>query len=207
MMALLFILGEALSVALAPSARQTPAQAVREAGPARSDGAQGTGQASGLKSERRRRRGTRRRRTRDRQAAGIASACDTARRRRGGAAPEATARARSESGAGSMVRTTVEYWQHVGTGEVFAVRVDADGRIVSARGPLTAAAIGAALFGDPARGAAWRDLPIPADEETDAASLDHVRGLNLDREADYITLPPWRGTRPATAPHDDGDGA
>jgi len=36
-----------------------------------------------------------------------------------------------------MARTTVAYWQHVGTGEVFAVRVDADGRLVSARGPLS----------------------------------------------------------------------
>ncbi len=111
-----------------------------------------------------------------------------------------------------MARTTVAYWQHVGTGEVFAVRVDADGRIVSARGPLTAASIGAALFGDPARGAALHDLPTPAnapaDKEPDAASLDHVRGLNLDREADYITLPPWRSARQATAHQDDdGDGA
>ncbi len=109
-----------------------------------------------------------------------------------------------------MARTTVEYWQHVGTGEVFAVRVDADGRIVSARGPLTAAAIGAALFGDPARGAAWRDLPMPAntpaDAETDVASLDHVPGVTLDGEADYIILPLWHSARPATAPRDD-DGA
>jgi len=130
--------------------------------------------------------------------------------------PEATARARSESGAGSMARTTVAYWQHVGTGEVFAVRVDADGRIVSACGPLSAADIGAALFGDPARGAALCDLPMPADTpanaptagETGAASLDHVPGVTLDREADYITLPLWRSARPASAPHDvDGDGA
>ncbi len=33
-----------------------------------------------------------------------------------------------------MARTTVAYWQHVGTGEVFAVRVDADDQLVSARG-------------------------------------------------------------------------
>jgi len=111
-----------------------------------------------------------------------------------------------------MARTTVEYWQHVGTGEVCAVRVDAAGQLVSARGPLSAADIGAALFGDPARGAAWRDLPAPADapaeEETDAVSLDHVPGVTLDREAEYITLPPWRSARPATAPRDDhGAGA
>ncbi len=114
-----------------------------------------------------------------------------------------------------MARTTIAYWQHVDTGEVFAVRVDADGRIVSARGPLSAAAVGAALFGDPTRGAALGDPPIPATasaeeepaEETDAASLDHVRGVNLDRAADYSTLPPWRGARPPTAPHDDGDNA
>jgi len=111
-----------------------------------------------------------------------------------------------------MARTTVAYWPHVGTGEVFAVRVDAAGRLVSARGPLSAADIGAALFGAPARGAAWRALPMPAnapaEEETGAASLDHVPGVTLDREADYSTLPPWRSARPATAPHDDdGDGA
>jgi len=107
-----------------------------------------------------------------------------------------------------MARTTVAYWQHVGTGEVFAVRVDADGQLVSARGPLSAADIGAALFGDPAPGAAWRDLPTPADEETGIVSLDHVPGVTLDREAEYITLPLWRSVRPATAPHDaNGDGA
>ncbi len=107
-----------------------------------------------------------------------------------------------------MARTTVAYWQHVGTGEVFAVRVDAAGQIVSARGPLAPADIEAALFSDPARDAAWRVLPTPTDEETDAVSLDHVPGVTLDREAEYITLPPWRAARPATAPHDDdGDGA
>ncbi len=111
-----------------------------------------------------------------------------------------------------MARTTVEYWQHVGTGEVFAVWVDAAGRLVSARGPLSAADIGAALFGAPARGAAWRALPMPAnapaDEGADVVSLDHVPGVTLDRDADYRTLPPWRSARPATAPHDaDGDGA
>ena len=111
-----------------------------------------------------------------------------------------------------MARTMVAYWQHVGTGEVFAVRVDADGQIVSARGPLAPADIEAALFGDPARGAAWRALPTlanaPADEETGATSLDHVHGATLDREADYIILPPRRAARPATAPRDnDGDGA
>jgi len=110
-----------------------------------------------------------------------------------------------------MARTTVAYWQHVGTGEVFAVRVDADGQLVSARGPLSAADIGTVLFGDPARGAAWRALPTPAnaptDEETDAISLDHVPGVTLDREADYSILPPWRSARPVTGHHDDdGDG-
>jgi len=111
-----------------------------------------------------------------------------------------------------MARTTVAYWQHVGTGEVFAVRVDAAGQLVSARGPLSAADIGAALFGDPARGAALCDLPTPAnapaDAETDAAALDHVPGVTLDREADYSTLLPWRSARPATGQRDDdGDGA
>jgi len=111
-----------------------------------------------------------------------------------------------------MARTTVAYWQHVGTGEVFAVWVDAAGQIVSARGPLSAAAIGAALFGDPARGAALCDLPTPAnapaDAETDVAALDHVPGVTLDREADYIILPLWHSGRPATGRHDgDGDGA
>ncbi len=107
-----------------------------------------------------------------------------------------------------MARTTVAYWQHVGTGEVFAVWVDAAGQIVSARGPLAPADIEAALFGAPAPGAAWRDLPTPADEEADVVSLDHVPGVTLDRDADYITLPPWRSVRPTTAPHDDdGDGA
>ncbi len=111
-----------------------------------------------------------------------------------------------------MARTTVAYWQHVGTGEVFAVRVDAGGQIVSACGPLAPADIEAALFGAPARGTAWRDPPTlanaPADEETDVVSLDHVPGVTLDRDADYSTLPPWHSARPATAPHDDdGDGA
>ncbi len=111
-----------------------------------------------------------------------------------------------------MARTTVEYWQHVGTGEVFAVRMDAAGQIVSARGPLAPADIEAVLFGAPARGTAWRAPPpptnAPAEEETDAVSLDHVPGVTLDREADYSTLPSWRAARPATAHHDDdGDGA
>ncbi len=111
-----------------------------------------------------------------------------------------------------MARTTIEYWQHVDTGEVFAVRVDADGRLVSARGPLAPADIGAALFGDPARGVQGPLLPTPADApadaETDVVSLDHVPGVTLDRDADDRTLPPWRSGRPATAPHDDdGDGA
>ncbi len=109
-----------------------------------------------------------------------------------------------------MARTTVEYWQHVGTGEVFVVRVDAAGQLVSARGPLAPADIEAALFGAPARGTAWRALPTPAnapaDEETNAVSLDHVPDVTLDREADYSTLPPWRAACPATAPHDDDDG-
>jgi len=111
-----------------------------------------------------------------------------------------------------MARTTVEYWQHVGTGEVFAVWVDAAGRLVSARGPLSAADIGAALFGAPARGAAWRALPTPAnapaEEETGVAALDHVPGVTLDREVDYSTLLPWRSASPATGQRDDdGDGA
>ncbi len=110
-----------------------------------------------------------------------------------------------------MARTTVAYWQHVDTGEVFAVWVDADGQLVSARGPLSAADIGAALFGDPARGAALCDLPMlantpadtPADAETDVASLDHVPGVTLDGEADYIILPLWHSARPATGHRDD----
>jgi len=107
-----------------------------------------------------------------------------------------------------MARTTVAYWQHVGTGEVFAVWVDAAGQIVSARGPLSAADIEAALFGNPTRGAALCDLSTPADEETGVASLDHVPGITLDREADYIILPLWHSPRSATALHDDdGDGA
>ena len=107
-----------------------------------------------------------------------------------------------------MARTTVAYGQHVGTGEVFAVRVDADGRLVSARGPLSAADIGAALVGAPARGVQGPLLPTPADAETDVVSLDHVPGVTLDRDADYSTLLPWRSARPTTAPHDDeGDGA
>jgi len=99
-----------------------------------------------------------------------------------------------------MARTTVAYWQHVGTGEVFAVRVDAAGQIVSARGPLSAADIGAALFGDSARGAAWRALPPSADEETDAVSLDHGPGVTLDREADTAAL--LRDAEIATHPAD-----
>ncbi len=107
-----------------------------------------------------------------------------------------------------MARTTVAYWQHVGTGEVFAVRVDAAGQLVSARGPLSAADIGAAFFDDPAPGAAWRDLPTPADEEAGVVSLDHVPGVTLDREVDYSTLLPWRSASPATGQRDDdGDGA
>jgi len=107
-----------------------------------------------------------------------------------------------------MARTTVEYWQHVGTGEVFAVRVDADGQIVSARSPLPAADIGTALFGDPACGVQGPLLPTPADEKTDVVSLDHVPGVTLDREADYSTLLPWRSASPATGQRDDdGDGA
>ncbi len=107
-----------------------------------------------------------------------------------------------------MARTTVAYWQHVGTGEVFVVRVDAAGQLVSARGPLSAADIGVALFGAPAPGTAWRNLPTPADEEADVVSLDHVPGVTLDWDADYITLPHWRSARPTTVPHDeDGDGA
>jgi len=73
---------------------------------------------------------------------------------------------------------------------------------------LSATDIGAALFGAPAPGTAWRDLPTPADEEADVVSLDHVPGVTLDRDADYITLSPWRSARPATASHDDdGDDA
>jgi len=173
-----------------------PVLAPAHGGPAHSDGASGTGQASGFTGDRGseargRQRGTRRRRTRDRQAAAIAGACDTARARRGAAPPRSTARA-GESRAGRMAWTTVAYWQHVGTGEVFAVWVDANGRLVSARGPLAPADIEAALFGDPARGAAWRALPTlanaPADAETDAVSLDHGPGVTLDREADTAAL-------------------
>ncbi len=53
------------------------------------------------------------------------------------------------------------------------------------------------------RGAAWHDLPTAVNEETAAAALDHVPGVTLDRDAEYITLPPWRAPRPATALHDD----
>jgi len=169
-----------------------PVLAPAHDGPARSDGAEGTAQASGFKGDCGRRRGTRHRRTTGRQAAGIAGTCDTARGRGGTAPPRSTARARSESRAGRMAWTTVAYWQHVGTGEVFAVWVDANGRLVSARGPLAPADIEAALFGDPARGAAWRALPTlanaPADAETDAVSLDHGPGVTLDREADTAAL-------------------
>ncbi len=113
-----------------------------------------------------------------------------------------------------MARMTVEYLQHVGTGEVFAVRVGDDGAIVSARGPLTPAEVGAALFGDPACGAEFLDIPTPAhsgtDEETTAetttAALDHLRDVNLDRDTAYLSLAPYR--QPVTGRGDEGgDGA
>jgi len=103
-----------------------------------------------------------------------------------------------------MARTTVEYWQHVGTGEVFAVRVDDDGRLVSARGPLIPVEVGAMLVGDPALGTARRDAPTTADEETGSATLDHLRGVTLDRDTEYISLAPFDRHQPG--PHDE-DGA
>ena len=101
-----------------------------------------------------------------------------------------------------MARTTVAYWQHVGTGEVFAVRVDDGGRLVSARGPLTPAEVGAVLFGDPTLDAALHDAPTTTDEGTDAAPLDHLRGVNLDQDTEYISLAPFDRHQPG--PHDEG---
>jgi len=75
---------------------------------------------------------------------------------------------------------------------VFVVRVDDDGTIVSARGPLTPAEIGAALFDAPDLGVALRDASTPADVETDAAPLEHGRDISLDREAEYLSLAPYR---------------
>ncbi len=103
-----------------------------------------------------------------------------------------------------MARTTVAYWQHVGTGEVFAVRVGDDGAIVSARGPLTPAEIGVALFDTPDLSVASRGAPTPADVETDAAPLVHGRDIILDWEAEYLSLAPFR--RPPPVAHDE-DGA
>jgi len=106
-----------------------------------------------------------------------------------------------------MARTTIEYLQHVGIGEVFAVRVGDDGAIVSARGPLAPAEAGAALFGDPALGAALLDEPTPAtartDAETTAAALDHLRGVTLDRDTGYLSLAPYR--QPSAGHGDEGE--
>jgi hypothetical protein len=112
-----------------------------------------------------------------------------------------------------MARTTIEYLQHVGTGEVFAMRVGDDGAIVSARGPLAPAEVGTALFGAPAVGAAFLDAPTPADARTDAgtagttaAALDHLRGVTLDRDTAYLSLAPYH--RPSVGYEDEGgDGA
>ncbi len=105
-----------------------------------------------------------------------------------------------------MARTTVAYWQHVDTGEVFAVRVDDDGAIVSARGPLTPAEVGAVLFDDPVLGTARRDAPTTANAEIDATALDHLRGVDLDQDTEYISLAPYR--RPSTGCQDESeDGA
>ncbi len=106
-----------------------------------------------------------------------------------------------------MARTTVAYWPHVGTGEVCAVRVDADGAIVSARGPLAPAEAGAVLFGAPDLGTGQqRDALAAADEGTSTATLDHLRGVILDQEAEYISLAPFGRHR--LRPHDEGgDGA
>jgi hypothetical protein len=101
-----------------------------------------------------------------------------------------------------MAQTTVAYWQHVGTGEVFAVRVGDDGRLVSARGPLAPAEVGAVIFGAPALGTAWRGAPTTAGEETDATTLDHLRGATLDRDTEYISLAPFDRHQPG--PHDEG---
>jgi len=95
-----------------------------------------------------------------------------------------------------MARTTVAYWQHVGTGEVFAVRVDDDGAIVSAHGPLTPADVSAVIFGD----------LTPTDEETGATPLDHLRSVILGQDTEYLALAPYR--RPSTGCRDEGkDGA
>ncbi len=102
-----------------------------------------------------------------------------------------------------MARTTIAYWQHADTGEVFAVRVDDDGAIVSARGPLTPAEIGAALFAAPDLGVARRDASTPADVEIDAAPLEHGRDISLDREAEYLSLAPFR--QPLTGRRDEDD--
>ncbi len=72
------------------------------------------------------------------------------------------------------------------------MRVDDDGTIVSARGPLTPAEISAALFDAPDLGVARRDASTPADGETDAAPLEHRRDISLDREAEYLSLAPYR---------------
>jgi hypothetical protein len=97
----------------------------------------------------------------------------------------------------------VAYWQHVGTGEVCAVRVDDDGAIVSARGPLTPAEIGAALFAAPDLGVARRAASTPAAVETDAAPLEHGRAISLDREAEYMSLAPYR--QPLTGRRDEDE--
>ncbi len=84
------------------------------------------------------------------------------------------------------------------------MRVGDEGAIGSARGPLAPAEVGAVLFGDPALGATLRDAPTPADEETGRATLDHLRGINLDRDTEYISLAPFDRHQPG--PHDE-DGA
>ncbi len=102
-----------------------------------------------------------------------------------------------------MARTTVAYWPHVGTGEVCAVRGGDDGRLVSARGPLAPAEVGAVLCGAPALGAAWQDTLTTASEETDATTLDHLRSVTLDRDTKYISLAPFDRHQPG--PHDEGE--
>jgi len=102
-----------------------------------------------------------------------------------------------------MARTTVEYWQHVDTGEVFVVRVGDDGAIVSACGPLTPAEIGVTLFDAPDLSVAQRGAPTPADVETNAAPPEHGRDIILDREAEYISLAPFRRP-PCQGSHDEG---
>jgi len=58
------------------------------------------------------------------------------------------------------------------------------------------------LFGDPDLDAALHDAPTPTDEGTDAAPLDHLRGVIFDQEAEYLSLAPFGRHRPG--PHDEG---